>query len=118
MEIMVDIETFRNIALSFPGTMEQPHFDRAAFKVIGKRIFTTLHERSQTVNVALSIADQSVFCAYDDTGAVYPVPNKFGLQGWTTFELTRIPEELIAAALHAAYTEVVEKQVKKKKRND
>jgi hypothetical protein len=110
---MVDIETFRNLALSFPGTIEQPHFDRAAFKVTGKRIFTTLHEPSQTVNVKLPVADQAVFCAYEDAGAVYPVPNKFGLRGWTTFELARVSEELIAAALHAAYMEVVEKKVKK-----
>ncbi len=111
---MVDIETFKSMALSFPGTIEQPHFDRAAFKVTGKRIFTTLHEPSQTVNVKLPAADQSDFCTYEDTEAVYPVPNKFGLQGWTTFELTRVSEEWLAAALHAAYMEVMEKQLKKK----
>lgn len=111
---MVDIETFRSIALSFPGTIEQPHFDRAAFKVTGKRIFTTLHEPSQTVNVKLPSADQSDFCAYEDAGAVYPVPNKFGLQGWTTFELARVSKEWLAAGLHAAYLEVMEKKPKKK----
>jgi len=52
---------FKQLALSFPGTLEAPHFDRIAFKVAGKRIFTTLHEETEMVNVKLSPIDQSVF---------------------------------------------------------
>lgn len=103
---MVDITTFRQLALSFPGTEENPHFDRAAFKVTGKRIFTTLHTKTETVNVLLSVSEQQAFCAFDVT-AIYPVPNKFGLQGWTTFELNKIELELISEALRSAYGEVI-----------
>jgi hypothetical protein len=81
------------MALSFQGTAEAPHFDRAAFKVIEKRIFATLHEASLTANLKLSEVDQSVFCVYDKT-IVYPVPNKWGLQGWTTFELRKSRKNL------------------------
>ncbi len=73
---MVNIETFKQIALSFHGTEENPHFDRTAFKVTGRRIFATLHEKSETVNIKFSKTDQSVYCSFDET-AVYPVPNKF-----------------------------------------
>jgi hypothetical protein len=38
----MDVNSFKRIALSFPGTMEQPHFERTAFKIIGKNIFATL----------------------------------------------------------------------------
>lgn len=104
---------FRQLALSFPGTVEQPHFDRAAFKVEKKRIFATLHEESETVNVKLSELDQSVFCDFDKK-AVYPVPNKWGLQGWTTFELKKVPKELMLDALDTAYKDVLKPKPKKK----
>jgi hypothetical protein len=111
---MVSIETFKQIALSFEGTEVNPHFNRTAFKMINKRIFATLLEKDETANIKLSIADQEVYCEFDKN-AVYPVPNKFGLQGWTTFELRKLPIELISDALLTAYNDVV-KTVKKIKR--
>lgn len=106
-------QEFRTIALSFQGTAEAPHFDKAAFKVIGKRIFATLHEASLTANLKLSEVDQSVFCVYDKM-IVYPVPNKWGLQGWTTFELRKIPKEFMLDALDTAYQDVFKTKPKKK----
>lgn len=93
------------MALSFPGTLEAPHFDRRAFKVGNKRTFATLHEESGTANLKLLPADQPVFCTFGK-GAVYPVPNKWGLQGWTTFELDKMPHELMLDALDLAYRDV------------
>lgn len=108
------VEEFAEIALSFPGTEEHPHFDRRAFKVTGKRIFATLHELSGTANLKLSVVDQSVFSEFDkEKKTVYPVPNKWGLQGWTTFELSKIPKELMVDALDTAYKDVL--KVKNKK---
>ena len=103
---------FREMALSFPATEEHPHFDRAAFKVIGKRIFATLHEQEGTANLKLSPVDQSVFSSFGK-GAVYAVPNKWGLQGWTTFELKKIPVNLMLDALNTAYSEVMKGKKKK-----
>lgn len=40
---------FRVIALSFLKTDETPHLNRIAFNIKGKRIFATLHEKSETV---------------------------------------------------------------------
>ena len=102
-------QAFKDLALSFPGTEANPHFDRTAFKVTGKRIFATLHEESATVNLKLTPVDQSVFSDFGKT-AVYPVPNKWGLQGWTTFELKKIPKGLMLDALDTAYKEVVKKK--------
>jgi predicted DNA-binding protein (MmcQ/YjbR family) len=99
------IEEFKKMALSFPGTEKASHFDRTAFKVTKKRIFATLHEPSITVNLKLSPVDQSVFCSFDKE-AVFAVPNKWGLQGWTTFELRKIPEEFMLDALNTAYKDV------------
>lgn len=105
---------FKALARSFPDTEENPHFDRAAFKITGKRIFATLHEESGTANLKLSEVDQSVFCAYDKK-IVYPVPNKWGLQGWTTFELKKIPKRFMRDALETAYNDAMKSKTKKKK---
>jgi len=95
---MVKSETFRQIALSFHGTEENPHVNRAAFKVTGKRIFATLDEESESANIIFSLTEQKAFCFFDKN-AVYAVQNKFGLHGWTTFELKKVPVELISEAL-------------------
>ncbi len=105
-------QQFRDLALSFPGTEENPHFDRAAFKVIKKRIFATLHEASKTVNMKLAIADQKAFCKLDKKN-VYPVPNKWGESGWTTFEIEKVDREIILAAVESAYQDVLTEKKKK-----
>jgi hypothetical protein len=113
---MVDVEIFKKIALSFEGTEQHPHFERIAFKITGKRIFATLHEESESANIMLSKEDQSVYCSYNES-AVYPVPNKWGLKGATTFELRKLPVELVSDALYTAYKTVLETKRKRKQGN-
>lgn len=93
---------FRVMVLALPDTEENPHFDRAAFKITGKRIFATLHEENGSVNLKLTPVDQSVFCNFGKE-AVFAVPNKWGLQGWTTFLLNKVPKDLMTDALQTAY---------------
>lgn len=98
---MVSIENFRQMALSFPQVTEQSHFETASFKVV-KKIFATLDEGRNRACLKLSETDQSVFTAFDKT-AVYPVPNKWGKQGWTFVELQTVQPDLLADALQCAY---------------
>jgi hypothetical protein len=107
------IEEFKLLALSLPGTIEAPHFDRIAFKVENKRIYATLHEPSATVNLKLSPIDQSVFCSFDKE-LVHRVPNKWGLHGWTTFALDGISAEVMHDALSTAYQEIFKSKKGKK----
>lgn len=102
-------DEFRNQALSFPGTFETPHFDRTAFKIVNKRIFATLHEKSQSANIKFTVEGQKIYCSYD-IKSVYPVPNKWGLKGWTTFKLSSLPKELILDALNTAYKEALNRK--------
>ena len=97
-------EEFKNIALSFPGTLSRPHFNRTAFQVEGKRIFATLLEENETANIVLTVAEQQLFCEMDKS--IYPVPNKWGARGWTTFDLTRTPSHIVLEALSSAYQDV------------
>ena len=111
---MVTNDDFRELARSFDSVEEAPHFEKASFKV-NKKIFVTLSEKEQKACLKFSLTDQSVFCAYDHR-IIYPVPNKWGLQGWTFIELDKIPEAMLKDALNVAYETAVDKKQKRQKR--
>lgn len=98
---MVSIENFRQLALSFPGAVEAPHFEKASFR-IAKKIFATLDTKNRLACVKLSLVDQDVFSAFDKT-IVYPVANKWGLQGWTMINLGKIRKSMCRDALSQAH---------------
>jgi len=104
-------DQFTELALSFPQTIAAPHFDRTAFKVVGKRIFATLQEESISANLKFSPADQSIYCLIDKE-AIYPVNNKWGLQGWTTFQLAQVDSQLLLDALDTAYSDALKSKKK------
>ena len=104
---MVSIKAFRELALSLPETIELPHFENASFRV-KKKIFVTLSERNRRACVKLSEVNQSVFSLVDKA-IIYPVPNKWGKQGWTFIELKKVRKEMLMDALTAAYCEVAPK---------
>jgi predicted DNA-binding protein (MmcQ/YjbR family) len=102
---MVTIKTFRALALSFEGAHEEPHFERASFRV-KKKIFATLDEKNKRACLKLSEIDQDVFSAMDKS-IIYPVPNKWGKQGWTFIELPFVQKEIVHDALSSAYNNVM-----------
>jgi predicted DNA-binding protein (MmcQ/YjbR family) len=104
---MISAKTFRELALSFAEATEQPHFEKASFRV-KKKIFVTLDEAKSITCVKFSETDQSVYCLIDET-MIWPVPNKWGKQGWTLINLKKIKKELLKDALTAAYCSVAPK---------
>jgi hypothetical protein len=101
---MIKREQFAEMALSFPGTEQAPHFERAGFKVIGRRMFATYLEKDNTANVFLTPAEQAVFCKM--AKGIYPVPNKWGEKGATTFDLNGVSKHIVMEALLSAYNKV------------
>ncbi len=99
---MVTAAACTKIILALPDVTSAPHFDRTAFKT-NKRIFATLAADGQSLNVKLTKVDQSVFCAFDDT-VIFPVPNKWGLQGWTTVNLQKVQPSTLRDVLEVAFT--------------
>ena len=95
------------MALSFDGTASAPHFERLGFKVIGKRMFATYLDKDNTANIFLTPKEQALFCQMDK--GIYPVPNKWGEKGATTFELDRVPQHLVQEALLSAYSAILSK---------
>jgi hypothetical protein len=102
---MVTGDAFADMALSFPHTESVKHFDRKGFKIIGKRMFATYLEENNTANIFLTPAEQSVFCEIDAAN-IYPVPNKWGEKGATTFDLKNLSKEIVLEALVSAYNDV------------
>jgi hypothetical protein len=109
---MVNVQTIRSYALSFPATDEHPHFERQAFRV-KKKIFATLLEKKSTLNVKLSLIDQSVFCRFDPR-VIYPVPGKWGLHGMTTIDLKKVSRRMVVDAMTCAYCHVAPKELAQK----
>lgn len=101
---MVTIAAFRKLALSFPETIESPHFENTSFRV-AKRIFATYSPKENRATLKLSGIDQSVFSGFDKT-IIYPVPNKWGKQGWTKVELAKIRKDMLRDVLTTAYCNV------------
>lgn len=105
--LMVSIDTFRKMALSFPETTEVPHFEKTSFRV-KKKIFATYDEKHNKACLKLSEIDQDVFSTINKT-AIYPVPNKWGKQGWTFVQLDKLDNNILKDALTTAYCEVAPK---------
>jgi hypothetical protein len=106
---MVTIDTFRNIALAFEGVTEAPHFEKTSFRV-NKKIFATYDAIHNRACIKLSPIDQDVFAAFDKT-IIYPVANKWGVQGWTIVELKKIKKAMCLDALTTAYCTVAPKKM-------
>jgi len=111
---MVSLSTFKKIALSFADTSEELHFEKASFRV-NKKIFATLNAKENRATIKLSEVDQDLFCVYDKN-VMFPVPNKWGKQGWTHINLKTIPKEMCVDALTTSYNTVVitKKKIKEK----
>jgi predicted DNA-binding protein (MmcQ/YjbR family) len=108
---MVSLDTVRKLALTFPEAVEQPHFEKASFRV-KKKIFATLDAKNMRCVVKLSALDQSTFSSFDKT-IIYPIKNAWGKQGWTIIELKKVPKKLIEDILITAYCEVASDKLAK-----
>ncbi len=98
---MVDLETARQMALSFTWSEEKGHFGIPSFRVKNK-IFVTLWVKENRMMLKLPQIHQSVFHSFDPA-IFYPVPNKWGHKGATFVELSKVPPAMLQDALNIAY---------------
>lgn len=101
---MISNAVFRQMALSFPGAIELPHFDRASFRV-NKKIFANLLEKDHLAMLKLPLVEQSVFCAFDKT-IIYPVPGGWGTKGATYIELRKVKKGMLKDAMTVAVNNI------------
>ena len=101
---MVSLDDAKKMALAFPEAEEKKHFEKPDFRVKNK-IFAVLHLDKKSMVVKLSVIDQSVFCAFDDT-VIYPVPGGWGRRGWTMINLKKVKKAMFLDALTTAWKTV------------
>ena len=106
---MVSISVLRKTALALPEVTEAPHFEKTSFRV-GKKIFVTYDGTLKQATIKLSEIDQNIFSLYDPS-IIFPVPNKWGKQGWTIIDLKKVSKAIFADALKTSYCEVAPKKL-------
>jgi hypothetical protein len=104
---MATATDLRRIALSLAGTIEAPHFDRAAFTVA--RIYVTLAADGRTANFKFT-PDEQEFKSMLASEAFAPVPGGWGKQGWTTAKLSALSAAELKDALEMAWRHAVPKK--------
>ena len=109
LQIVVTIDILRRIALSFPESTEEAHFEKTSFRV-RKKIFATYDDIKKRACIKLSEIDQDVFSSADKS-IIFPVDNKWGKQGWTLIEMSKVHKDLFIDALTTAYCEVAPKEL-------
>jgi predicted DNA-binding protein (MmcQ/YjbR family) len=113
---LVSINTFKQIALSFPESREQAHFEKASFR-IGKKIFATLDIKNNRACIKLSRIDQDVFSAFDRS-VIFPAQKNWGIHGRTYINLLKVRKDMLTDALKTAYCEVAPKKLSSQLRFD
>jgi predicted DNA-binding protein (MmcQ/YjbR family) len=111
---MVVFETFKKLALAFPETTEEPHFEKTSFR-IKKKIFATFNAKENRACIKLSAIDQEVFSTTNQQ-IIFPVNNNWGKQGWTLVLMKDVKEEVFIDALTTAYCEVAPQKLAKRVR--
>ena len=101
---MISFEEVTRSALSFEEALELPHFENISFRV-KKKIFATLNKVENRACLKLSLIDQEVFST-TNPGIIYPVPNKWGKQGWTLVDIRKVKKPVFKDAITCAYCNV------------
>jgi hypothetical protein len=73
-----------------------------------------LLEKENTANIFLTSHEQKLFCDVSVRN-IYPVPNKWGEKGATTFDLDHVPKEVVMEALLSTYHQVINTKKLKKR---
>ena len=104
------LDFFRNFSLSLPETTEEPHFEKTSFRV-RKKIFASYDFHTHLACLKLSEKDQDLFSLFDSS-VVFPVPNKWGKQGWTLAKIDSLEEDVIRDLICAAFNQVAPEKLK------
>lgn len=96
-------------ALSLPEATEEPHFEKRSYRV-KKKIFATADEKEAFFVVKLTDLQQSLFCKWDES-ACHPVPNKWGLQGWTRVYFEKVEKDFLEDIVKTSYSNVAPKKL-------
>ncbi|MGQ0766568.1 MAG: MmcQ/YjbR family DNA-binding protein [Gemmatimonadota bacterium] len=95
-------DSFRRLALSFPGAEEKKHMDHPDFRV-GGRIFASLGYPDSTYATIMISPEDQLFLVRDYPEAFSAARGAWGRAGATSVLLRRAPQKELAIALEAAW---------------
>ncbi|MBI1407996.1 MAG: MmcQ/YjbR family DNA-binding protein [Caulobacter sp.] len=103
------VDEIRVLALSLPLAEEQPHLDRASFRVKGK-IFATLPPGGDRLVLKLPpMVKESLL--QTDPDAVIPLPGGWDRGGWTQIAIGSIESALLSDLIRLAWRQVAPKKL-------
>ena len=105
---MRNLARLQKLVRTFPEVTQEPHFEKISFRV-KKKIFATCDASGEFLTVKLSEIDQNVFSSISKD--IYPLPNKWGKQGWTRADVAKIKVDILNDLLTTAYCQVAPKKL-------
>lgn len=107
---MVNKQYLLDFMQTLVGVYEEAHFEKISFRY-KKKIFATVDQEYKLLCLKLDRIEQDVLMI-SQPDIIYPVPNKWGLHGWTFIKLSDVKKPILKDALRKAYDGVA---IKKKK---
>jgi hypothetical protein len=104
----LDGQAVRALALGLPEASEQPHMTRTSFRV-GKRIFATMAEDEQQLNVRVTPPRQLYELLAAHPGALIALGGWSRL-GWLGVDLSRADPQLVRELVVAAWRRLAPKR--------
>jgi hypothetical protein len=109
---MMTAADFRRIALSLEGVEEYSHAELPAFRVGGKKFASLASQTEGYGNLMLTLEQQAAFVE-EAPDTFLPISGRWGKMGHTHIRLAAASEDVLTAALRAAWKLRVEKNAKK-----
>jgi hypothetical protein len=109
---MMTAADFRRIALSLEGVEEYSHAELPAFRVGGKKFASLASQTEGYGNLMLTLEQQAAFVE-EAPDTFLPISGGWGKMGHTHIRLAAASEDVLTAALRAAWKLRVEKNAKK-----
>lgn len=106
---MTNFSLLHEYVMSLPEVTEEPHFEKKSYRV-KKKIIATVSADEGFFVVKLTEMQQSLFCKWDES-ACHPVPNKWGLQGWTRVYFEKVDEDFLKDIVKTSYVNVAPKKL-------
>jgi hypothetical protein len=103
------VNYIRQIALSLPETVEQPHFEKTSFRVRGK-IFATLTPDGERLWLKLPPEIKEAL-RQSDPEAILPLPGAWDRGGSTLIAIRRMEAAKLADLVRLAWRQVAPKSL-------
>jgi hypothetical protein len=111
MEVEMKEADLLALIRSMPGCEQSSHFGTMDFRVRNK-IFCT-HPKPDDLNLKLT-REQQLLLLEAEPAIFRPIPNKWGLNGWTTASVSKLDEVTALSALKMAWGNVAPKSLREK----